>query len=74
MKTRRGIGRLSDEELRSRYAPAEMMELEIYPEIWDRGPDQDDDPLGYIIDAVGRLREGLGDAVKRGYGLMVSLD
>ena len=32
------LNRLDDHALRERFAPAEMMKLEIYPEIWDRDP------------------------------------
>lgn len=65
---------VSDEELRRRFNPAEMMRLEIYPEIWDREPDQNDDPLGYVMSAVGDVRSTVNDAVQRGWGLVVTVD
>lgn len=63
---------LSDAQLRSRFAPAEMMELEIYPEIWDRDP-ADDDTCGYLLGYVGELRTFLAGAVASGLGLLIAL-
>jgi hypothetical protein len=64
------LAALSDAELRARYNPAEMMRLEIYPEIWDR---QSDDGREMLFDSVTGLRELLRVAVERGYGLMVTI-
>jgi hypothetical protein len=64
------LAKLGDAELRSRYNPDEMMRLEIYPEIWDRDP-AEDDGLGALLDAVRELREVLGGVVARGHGLLV---
>ena len=66
------LGGLTDEDLQSRFAPAEMMELEIYPEIWDRAP-AEDDTLGYLMEHVGELRRALAGVVARGHGLLVTL-
>jgi hypothetical protein len=63
---------LRDEELRSRFAPSDMMAKKIYPEIWDRDP-EDDDTLGYLIEYVGTLRRTLASAASEGYGLLVLL-
>ena len=63
---------LSDAELRSRFAPAEMAKLEIYPEIWDRDPGEDD-TLGYLLEYVGRLRAYLAAAVSQDLGLLVTI-
>src|SRR5918994_521667 len=49
-------------------ARAEMMRLEIYPEIWDRDPEKDD-TLGYLMESVSLLRQALDVVVARGYGL-----
>jgi len=64
------VDRLSDDELRSRFSPDDMMAKEIYPEIWDRDPD-DDDTLGYLIEHLGTLRETVATAVRNGHGLIV---
>lgn len=66
------LAALSDEELRARFAPGEMMRLEIYPEIWDRDLAKDDS-LGYLMDAVGELRSTLAGVMARGHGLLISL-
>jgi hypothetical protein len=64
------LARVGDEELRGRFDPAAMMKQKIYPEIWDRGPDEDD-TLGYLMENVGVLREFLAQVVGRNQGLVV---
>jgi hypothetical protein len=66
------LAALSDERLRARFAPKEMMRLEIYPEIWDRDP-AEDDTLGYLMAYVGQLRAILASVVARGHGLLVTI-
>jgi hypothetical protein len=66
------LARISDEELRGRFVPSEMMRVEIYPEIWDRDPAADD-TLGYLMQYVGQLRSTLEDVVQRGHGLLVTI-
>ena len=66
------LTRLSDDELRGRFDPAEMSKKEIYPEIWDRPPEEDD-TLGYLLEYVGTLREFLGQAVQQRQGLVLYL-
>jgi hypothetical protein len=58
--------------LRARFDPAEMMKLEIYPEIWDRDP-ADDDTLGYCMEYYGELKQFVAGAAGRGEGLLVHL-
>jgi hypothetical protein len=67
-----GLSAVSDQQLRGRFAPAEMMRLEIYPEIWDRDPEKDD-TLGYLMESVSLLRQALDVVVARGYGLLVTI-
>jgi len=64
------LARLGDDELRARFDPADMMSKKIYPEIWDRDP-EDDDTLSYLLEFVGTLREFLSQAVERGQGAVV---
>ena len=64
------LSAVSDTELRDRYDPAEMMRLEIYPEIWDRRPDEGWD---HLISSIASLRELLDMVVGRGHGLMVTI-
>ena len=59
---------LDDRALRERFNPEEMIRLEIYPEIWDRAPD-DDDTLEYCMENVAYLRRFLSDAVSNSMGI-----
>lgn len=68
------LARVSDDELRRRFNPAEMMQLEIYPEIWDREPDGTEDPVGYVMSAIEDVRATVNEAVSRGWGLIVTVD
>jgi len=66
------LTRLDDATLRARFAPAEMMRLEIYPEIWDRDP-AEDDTLEYLMEYLSELRGALNTASAQGLGLLVSI-
>jgi Domain of unknown function (DUF1877) len=66
------LGTISDQDLRARFNPKEMMRLEIYPEIWDRDP-ADDDTLGYLMESVRPLRTTLDRLAADGYGMMVTI-
>ena len=58
--------------MRGRFDPAAMTKQEIYPEIWDRPPEEDD-TLGYLLEHVDTLREFLAQAVEKRQGLVVYL-
>lgn len=64
------LAALSDDDLRARFNPAEMMSMKIYPEIWDRSPEEDD-TLGYLMECVATLRDFLAQVVERGHGAVV---
>jgi len=66
------LSAVTDAELRSRFAPDAMMRAEIYPEIWDRDP-KDDDTLGYLMEYVAILRDAMSTVTSRGHGLLVVL-
>lgn len=66
------LAQVTDEELRARFAPQELMRLEIYPEIWDRDP-ATDDTLGYPMKYVEQLRSTLASVVEQGHGLLVTM-
>jgi hypothetical protein len=68
----RALGDLSDSVLRDRFRPAEMMKLEIYPEIWDRPPEEDD-TSGYLMEYLGVLRGFLSQATGEKQGMVVYL-
>lgn len=63
---------IADAELRSRFDPADMLEKDIYPTIWDRAP-EDDDTLGYLIEYVGILRAFLAETVAQKRGLLIHI-
>jgi hypothetical protein len=63
---------VSDQDLRARFNPEDMMRLEIYPEIWDRDA-AEDDTLGYLMENVRPLRTTLDRLAADGYGMMVTI-
>ena len=66
------LARLGDDELRGRFNPQDMTKQDIYPEIWNNDPEEDD-PLGYLTEYLGTLRGFLAQAVQHGHGLVVYL-
>lgn len=56
--------------LRSKFDPTRMMKLQIYPEIWDRDP-EDDDTLGYCLDNFKELKHFVSEAAARRSGLLI---
>jgi hypothetical protein len=67
------LAQVDDAELRRRFAPAEMMRLEIYPDIWDRDP-ATEDTFEHLLDGMTVLRRGLQRVIGQGHGLLVMLD
>ncbi len=68
------LAQVSDDALRARYRPEDMMKAEIYPEIWDREPDAEEDPQAYVMSALADVRAAVNSAVQRGWGLIVAVD
>jgi hypothetical protein len=66
------LSALDEETLRSRFDPARMLEIDIYPAIWDR-PVEQDDTLGYLLAHFAALRDFVGQASAAGRGLLVYL-
>ncbi len=66
------LAALGDDALRARFDPAKMMELDVYPGIWDRDP-EDDDTLEYLMENVATLRGMLDAAARDGLGILISL-
>jgi Domain of unknown function (DUF1877) len=64
---------LTSEEMKRRFDPEQMTRLQIYPEIWDRDPD-DDDSLGYLIEYYTDLRDFVRRTAERGHGLLIYLN
>ncbi|MFC4309992.1 YfbM family protein [Steroidobacter flavus] len=66
------LGPLDREVLRARFNPEEMMNLEIYPAIWDRDP-ADDDTFGYCAEYFESLKTFVEQTASRNLGLVVYL-
>jgi hypothetical protein len=66
----RALDALGSDALRQRFDPVRMLELDIYPGIWDRDP-ADDDTLGYVLDYFEMLKPFLRKGAERGLGLIV---
>lgn len=66
------LNQISDDELRRRFNPADMLAKQIYPEIWDRDPGKQD-TLGYLMEYVRILRVFLNQTVVAGRGIVVYL-
>ena len=63
---------IDEETLRSRFDPADMITLEIYPEIWDRDP-ADDDTFGYCVEYFDELKNFIARTTEADLGLVISL-
>ncbi|MCB1634247.1 MAG: YfbM family protein [Xanthomonadales bacterium] len=63
---------IDEKELRSRFDPAKMMKLNIYPEIWDRDADEDD-TIGYCIEYYAELLSFLKKASEHSAGMILYL-
>ena len=63
---------LTPEQLSQRFDPKAMMDAEIYPEIWDRPP-AEDDTRSYVIDYFDSLRDFVAGAAASGEAWLVYL-
>jgi hypothetical protein len=63
----------TSEELKRRFDSEQMTRLQIYPEIWDRDPEEDDS-LAYLIEYYTDLRDFVRRTADRGHGLLVYLN
>lgn len=66
------LGGLTPDMLRARFAPERMVELDIYPRIWDRAP-AEDDTLGYLLQHFTELRRFVHETAQSGRGLLISV-
>ena len=69
----RALDPITPEALRERFDPQRMLELGIYPEIWDSDP-REDDTLAYLLEYYGVLKDFLARGAARGDGLIVYLN
>lgn len=66
------LASIDEAALRARFTPAHMMELEIYPAIWDRDP-AEDDTLGYCVEYFVPLKAFVAHAADKGLGLVITI-
>jgi Domain of unknown function (DUF1877) len=63
---------ITDEALLTRYVPADLTKLEIYPDvIWERDEGTENDPRQYLLEYWKELRAFVDRAAKNGVGLIV---
>jgi hypothetical protein len=67
------LGQISTDDLRGRFDPEQMMKAQIYPEIWDRDPGEDD-TLGYLVEYFEGLKAFLQRTAASGSALVVYLN
>ena len=63
---------ISEAELRQRYDPSRMRELDIYPEIWG-SPHDATESLEYLLEYAETLRGAVRDAESRNLALVLAL-
>ena len=64
------LSRITVEDFRSRFDPKRMMDADIYPNIWDRDP-ADDDTLGYLVEYFEMLKGDMHRFAEHGLGVVV---
>ena len=67
------LAAISLDEFRRRFDPTAMMAQQIYPEIWDRDP-REDDTLGYLAEYFDMLKSFVWNSAETQKGLLVWLD
>ncbi|MEY2934020.1 MAG: hypothetical protein RL033_4769 [Pseudomonadota bacterium] len=63
---------LTPDVLLQRFDPAALTAAEIYPQTWDRPPEEDD-TRGYVADYFDQLRSFVIDAAAAGEAMLISL-
>lgn len=66
------LSELTEVELRQRYDPPRMTALQIYPEIWD--PGDDDEQVEYLVQAFDELRAFMVAARDTGDGVVICVN
>ncbi len=66
------LSALPPETLAERYDPEAMMEEHIYPEIWDRDPNEEDN-RAYLMFHYRELRQFVAETCRKGLGLFLYL-
>lgn len=63
---------LSDAALSARFDGSVMTEQQIYPDIWNRDP-KEDDTLSYLLENLAGLRAAVCESARRQHGLVLVL-
>lgn len=67
------LGSISHEDLRRRYDPPKMSELEIYPDIWSRDSGEENVEWEYLLENFDTLREFVAHTRDVEEGIVVSV-
>jgi len=63
------ISKITTADLKQKFNPEKMNELEVYPTIWDEG----DDAFDYVADGFSTLQNVFADATKNGEAIITFL-
>jgi hypothetical protein len=66
----RQISGIQESDLKQKYDPAKMTELEVYPTIWDEG----DDAFTYVANGFKTLQETYAEATKNGEAIITFIN
>jgi hypothetical protein len=69
----RALEKISSDDLRARFDGEQLMSAEIYPEIWDRDP-AEDDMLGYLVDYFEPMKALISRGAREGRALLVYIN
>ena len=64
------ISAITTADLKQNFAPERMMELGVYPEIWDEG----DDAFDFVADGFSTLQNVFADATKNGEAIITFIN
>ena len=67
---RKALSTITADDLRARFDPEAMIKAEIYPEIWDRDP-KEDDTLGYLLEYFEVLQSFVQQTSEQSKGLII---
>ena len=71
-KVHTAIMAIGREDLQSRFDPTDMMGKEIYPQIWDRDP-QEDDTFGYCLEYFELFKGFISDSIENYSGFVITI-
>lgn len=67
------LGALSHDELRRRFDPARMTELRIYPDVVWKRPEEEDQPLAFLLGAFDELQTFMAAAATAGDSVVIAI-